>query len=95
LQPPPHTRRQVLLAHYFVLLLIVVHAFEVQKRLIFHPMDIGLNGNVCFTQPLGMHQFLLHPILSGNCYTMNENGIAFAINQLVFLKPTLQVFIFN
>jgi hypothetical protein len=55
------------LAHFFVLLLIVVHAFEVQKN---HnnrsggawiPMDIGLNGNVCFTQPWGCnYSFFTH-----------------------------------
>jgi len=61
------------LAHYFVLLLIVVHAFEVQKN---HNNRSGggLNSNghwiawKCMLHTaLGMQLFLLHSLLSGNC----------------------------
>jgi hypothetical protein len=74
------------LAHYFVLLLIVVDAFEVQKNTN-NNRSGGLDSNGHWIEwkhilhtALGMHQFLLHSILSRNCYTMNENGIPFAIN---------------
>jgi hypothetical protein len=37
----------------------------------------------------GIHLFLLHSILSGNCYTMNENGIYFC-NYLIGFFETNQ-----
>jgi hypothetical protein len=68
-------------AHFFVLLLIVVHAFEVEKN---HNNRGGLDSNRHWIEwkcmlhtALGMQLFLLHSTLSGNCYTMN---VTFAIN---------------
>jgi hypothetical protein len=99
-QPPPHTRRQgscTLLC--FIANCLFMH-LKCRRTTITEvgawiPMDIGLNGNVCFTPPWDAS---IPSSLNSQWKMLTQwmkMELLLHLFNWVFLKSSLQVFIFN